>query len=237
MSKHWPQGLHAIGGPWPLVSCHLPVWGNSAVLIDTGLWGAPRGLRKLMCRLGLKPESLCAILLTHGHLDHTGGLAAIKAWSRAPVYAHPAEQAHIDGNYPYRGAARVCGALEAAGRALLRYRTVKIDVTLRDGDELPFWGGLRVVHLPGHTAGHCGFFSARENVLFSGDLFASYGVCTHLAPGFLNSEPTRLPASVARVRALDPVGLIPNHYDCADITAHRRRFERLCREFRQTERS
>ena len=49
-----------------------------------------------------------------------------------------------------------------------------IDVPIADGDELPFWGGLRVVHLPGHTLGHCGFYSKAHDLLFSGDLFASY---------------------------------------------------------------
>jgi glyoxylase-like metal-dependent hydrolase (beta-lactamase superfamily II) len=223
--SNWPQGLHAIGGA--LGHCHLLVWERSAVLIDTGLCLVPRRLRRQMRRLGLAPEALRAILLTHGHLDHTGGLAEIKAWCGAPVFAHPAEQAHIDGTFPYRGVTQVCGAMEATGRALLRYRPVKIDTPLRDGDELPFWDGLRVVYLPGHTAGHCGFFSARENVLFSGDLFASYAFSTHLSPAVFTSHPALLPGSVARVRALNPGGLVPSHYDQCDAALHRRRFDRL----------
>ncbi len=225
MSTIWPTGLHSIGGA--LVRCHLLVWERSAVLIDTGLCLAPYRLRKLMSRLALKPTALRAILLTHGHLDHTGGLAEIKAWSGAPVFAHPAEQAHIDGTFSYHGAARVGGAIEAMGRTLLGYHPVKIDTPVRDGDELPFWGGLRVVHLPGHTAGHCGFFSARENVLFSGDLFASYAFSAHLSPAIFTSQPALLPASVARVRALNPAGLVPNHYDRPDTALHLRRFDQV----------
>ena len=72
--------------------------------------------------------------------------------------AHPLEQQHIDGTYPYAGLNAWCGRLE---RAVFRTgRSAAIDVPIADGDELPFWGGLRVVHLPGHTPGHCGF-SAR----------------------------------------------------------------------------
>jgi len=223
--SYWPQDLYAIDGA--LGHCHLLVWERSVVLLDTGLCFAPRRLRLQMGRLGLAPEALRAILLTHGHLDHTGGLAEIKAWSGAPLFAYPTEQAHIDGTFPYRGPARVCGAMEAAGRALLRYRSVKIDVPLRDGDALVFWGGLRVVHLPGHTAGHCGFYSARKNVLFSGDLFASYAFSTHLSPGIFTSEPALLSASMARVRGLNPAGLVPSHYDRCDAALHRRRFDRL----------
>jgi glyoxylase-like metal-dependent hydrolase (beta-lactamase superfamily II) len=65
--------------------------------------------------LGLEPGQVKAILLTHGHLDHAGNLAWAKAWSGAPVYAHAAEQAHIDGTFPYRGINRWCGRLERAG--------------------------------------------------------------------------------------------------------------------------
>lgn len=225
MNENWPAGAYSIGGE--LVRSHLLVSGDEAVLIDAGLSGVPGQVKKLMTELNLPPAALRAILLTHGHLDHTGGLAAIKAWTGAPITAHPAEQAHIDGIYAYRGAARVCGALEAVGRALLRYRPVKIDVLLHDGDELPYWGGLRVTHLPGHTAGHCGFFSERENVLFCGDLFASHWFNSHLSPAIFTSEPALLSSSVSRVRALSPSGLIPSHYDRCDAALHRRRFDRL----------
>jgi glyoxylase-like metal-dependent hydrolase (beta-lactamase superfamily II) len=219
----WPAGLHAIGGL--LVHCHLLVSGGEAVLIDTGLAGTPRRLKALMERLELPPSALRAILLTHGHLDHVGGLTAIKAWSGARVFAHPAEQAHMDGTFAYRGVARVGGVMEAAGRLVLGQQSVKIDVPLRDGDELPFWGGLRVIHLPGHTTGHCGFFSARANVLFCGDLFASHWFSTHRSPAIFTSDSSLLPASMARVRAMNPAGLVPNHYDRCDAALHRRRFE------------
>jgi glyoxylase-like metal-dependent hydrolase (beta-lactamase superfamily II) len=103
----------------------------------------------------------------------------------------------------------------------------RIDVPLADGDELPLWGGLRVVHLPGHTLGHCGFYSARHDLLFSGDLFASYFFLVHLPPAIFNSAPEMMPASIEKVRALDPRLMVPQHYDVLDGLLHRRRFDRL----------
>jgi glyoxylase-like metal-dependent hydrolase (beta-lactamase superfamily II) len=224
----WGRQVRTIRGV--MVVCHILVEpdGRGAVLLDTGLVGEPWQIRWRLRQLGLGPRDVRAILLTHGHLDHAGNLAWAKAWTGAPVYAHPAEQAHIDGRFPYAGAARWCGWFERAGRAVLRVGApVKIDVLLADGDELPFWGGLRVVHLPGHTLGHCGFFSARHSVLFSGDLFASYFFNVHLPPRILNSAPALIPASLEKAERLGARFIVPQHYDLPDGELHRVRFARL----------
>jgi len=198
---------------------------REAVLIDTGLAGELPKLERTLREAGLAWADIKAILLTHGHLDHTGNLARVKEPTGAPVQAHAREQAHIDGRFPYRGASRLCGAMEAVGRGVFGYRPVAIDLPLTPEEELPYWGGLRVVHLPGHTAGHCGFYSDRFELLFSGDLFASYWFSTHPPPVFLNSCGELMATSVERVKALRPRYLIPNHYDKFDGDLHRRRFE------------
>jgi glyoxylase-like metal-dependent hydrolase (beta-lactamase superfamily II) len=120
--------------------------------------------------------------------------------------------------------------METFGRAVLRYRAASIDEPLVPGAELPFWGGLEVLHLPGHTEGHCGFYSRRFDLLFSGDLFACYRFSTHLPPFFLNSCAEKMSGSVRRVVELAPRYLVPNHYDRADYAMHRRKFDALARK-------
>jgi glyoxylase-like metal-dependent hydrolase (beta-lactamase superfamily II) len=224
--RQTPPGLYAIRGVMGM--CHILVEQGEAVLLDTGLVGEPPAIRAKLRRLGLGPQSVKAILLTHGHLDHVGNLAWAKAWTQAPIYAHPLEQAHIDGTHPYTGITIWCDRLERTGRLLLGAgRPVSIDMAIADGDELPFWGGLQVVHLPGHTLGHCGFYSARHDLLFSGDLFASYFFNVHTPPAILNDAPQIIPESLQRVRALDPQLIVPQHYDVLAPALHRRRFDRL----------
>ncbi len=221
----WPARLHGIRGL--MGCCHLLEAGDASVLIDTGMVGEPFFIRRLVRRLGLKPDSIKAILLTHGHLDHAGNLAWLKEWTGAKVFAHAAEVRHVAGAYPYSGVTRWCGRLEAAGRILFRYRRAPIDAFITDNQELPFWGGLRVIHLPGHTRGHCGFYSAKHDLLFSGDMFASYFFNVHKPPAILNSAPENFPESGAKVRALAPKLIIPGHYDFCDGEQHRRRFCQL----------
>lgn len=81
------------------------------------------------------------ILLTHGHLDHTGALTSARAALRAPLAYHVQDKPLV-GTPP--------------------------DVELADGAELALGHHvLRVLHLPGHTPGSVGFLLGRD--LFGGD--------------------------------------------------------------------
>jgi glyoxylase-like metal-dependent hydrolase (beta-lactamase superfamily II) len=210
---------------------HLLVNADGVVLLDTGFPGDGRRIKRAMQRLGLGPADVRAILLTHGHIDHSGNVAELKAWCEAPVYAHLSEQEHIDGTFRYSGAARVCGALEAIARNLMSYRRVDIDLPLNEGDILPFWGGLRVIHLPGHTMGHCGFYSAKHDLLFSGDLWVRFMMRTQASPAIFSDNVKQVWPSMQKARALGARWMVPGHYDVPNATRLRRRFEELCDSF------
>jgi glyoxylase-like metal-dependent hydrolase (beta-lactamase superfamily II) len=222
----WPPGLFPVRGIMSVP--HVLADANGVVLLDTGFPGDGKRIRRLMAEKGLGPRDVRAILLTHGHLDHAGNLVELKAWTGAPVYAHRLEQAHIDGVFPYSGLARVCGALEAIGRAVTNYRAGTIDVVINDGEELPFWGGLRVVHLPGHTLGHCGFYSAKYDLLFSGDLWVRFLMRTQSSPAIFSDDLSQVPASMLKARALGARWIVPGHYDLPNAMRLRWRFEELC---------
>ncbi|HVU35403.1 MAG TPA: MBL fold metallo-hydrolase [Opitutaceae bacterium] len=224
----WPAGLYPVRGFMSVP--HLLVDGDGVVLLDTGFPGDHRAILRTVTQLGLGPRDVRAIVLTHGHIDHAGNAAWAKTWTRAPVYAHPLDQPHIDGTFPYSGPARICGALETAGRAMTHYRPVAIDEPLRDGQELPFWGGLRVIHLPGHTVGHCGFYSRRHDLLFSGDLWVRFMMRTQVSPAIFTDDRRLVWPSMKRARAIGARWVVPGHYDLPNAARLRRRFEELCDE-------
>lgn len=217
-----------MGGP--LVSAHLLADREGLTLIDTGLWGVAGELRRMVAELGRRPEELREIVLTHGHLDHVGGAAEIQAWSGARVWMHPADREHVEQRVTYAGAARGCGWLEWAGRRLKRYRAPEIGGELRDGEVLPFWGGLRVWHLPGHTPGHCALVAERaaaRGLIFSGDLFASYAWSTHRPPRFLSRDTAKAEESLRALAAAEPEAVLPSHYDRMEPGLHARRLAEL----------
>lgn len=196
-------------------------------LIDTGFIGGPSALAHALRQRGWAQEPIRGIILTHGHLDHVFNVASIARASGAWVAAPRLDQLHCEGRFPYRGLARICGALEAIGRMVLRFEPLIVTRWFDDQTEFPIWHGLRAIHLPGHTDGHMGLYSESRKLLFCADLIASFARISHFPPNFLNTHPEQIPASVAKALALDPGGILPNHCDAAMPAEHLRRLRLL----------
>ncbi len=201
-------------------------------LLDAGFVGGPALLRRALRRRGWEDEPIRGIIVTHGHLDHILNVAALAREHRAWVAAPALDAAHYAGRPSYSGWSRVAGALERLGRPALGFRPFTPDRLLGDGDSLEVWHGLRAVHLPGHTAGHTGYYCARLRLLFCGDLFASHGPVSHFPPEIFNSDPSRMRASAEKALALDLEGLLPNHCDRRGPAVQLRRFRRMMAELR-----
>ncbi|MDB9741541.1 MBL fold metallo-hydrolase [Akkermansiaceae bacterium] len=205
-------------------------------LIDCGFINGLRGqhsLYKAIQKAGWEKEKILGILVTHGHLDHVLNVAKLAEAKGAWIYAPRLDLAHYKGAANYTGWAKITGLLESLGKPLLGFKPFTPDRLLDDGDEIEIWHGLRTIHLPGHTRGHCGFYCEKLQLLFSADLFASYQNFTHLPSEFFNDNSREIPTSIEKALALDLKGVLPNHGDCASPAVHLKRLKKLFETLRK----
>lgn len=140
--------------------------GHRVVVVDPGD-EAP-----VLDYLAKEEASLAAILLTHHHGDHTGGVAGLLARHPVPVFGPAGEP--IDG----------------------------VTVPLREGDSVTLPGfqeRFQVIDVPGHTRGHIAYYGAFQDhgALFCGDTLFGCG-CGRLFEG----TATQMWASLSKLAAL-----------------------------------
>ena len=129
---------------------------NKAAVIDPG--GEVPRLLKAIADLGLTLEK---IWITHGHLDHAGGTAALKELTGVPIEGpHPDDQFWIDDI-----------GTSAAKWGMPEARPFTPDRWLQDGDTVTLGETeFEVIHCPGHTPGHVVFFHREARFAQVGDV-------------------------------------------------------------------
>ena len=145
---------------------------DTLTLVDTGLPGNGPAIARYIARLGRRPDELKRVVLTHSHLDHSGSAAQLSALTGAKVLAHAAE---TEGGLLIPGLSGTGGLVFRRIAGLMRVRPVPIDKLLQEGDVIPVLGGLKVLHVPGHTPGSICLFSESRGVLFTGDIMLNSG--------------------------------------------------------------
>lgn len=144
------------------------------ILIDSGAggikgWGG--GLVNNLAKLGLQPDDIDAVLLTHAHPDHIGGLVNAQGeaiFTRAELFISRDEYDYLqDDNQFATVSDRVKGNFLLARSVFKQYqdRLQLID----DGEVLT---GIRAIPLKGHTPGHTGYsiVGSHNSLLIWGDI-------------------------------------------------------------------
>lgn len=152
-----------------------------------------------------------AILLTHGHYDHTGGVFDLKQALNIPVYAGDDEKALLCD--PIKNGEFLMVS-EAARRGS---KPVEADFWLTDNQLIePAGFPVKIISAPGHTAGGICFYLESENVLFSGDvLFANNFGRTDLPTGNMR---TLADSIINKLFVLPPeTKVYPGHGESTDI--------------------
>ncbi|MEK4092565.1 MBL fold metallo-hydrolase [Viridibacillus sp. FSL H8-0110] len=156
-----------------------------AVLIDTGFPGQIEDIRVAMEKVGISFDKLKVIILTHQDIDHIGSIPEIlqECGSNIKVYAHDLDKPYIQGDLSLLKD----GHLENPPKG-------KVDDTLKDGQELPYCGGIRIIHTPGHTPGHISLYLEQSKTLIAGDsMYSENGIIKGIhAPTVLDIKEARL---------------------------------------------
>ncbi|GAA0331209.1 MBL fold metallo-hydrolase [Oceanobacillus oncorhynchi subsp. oncorhynchi] len=134
---------------------------KDALVIDPG--GEPE---KIIAAIEKHQLNVRAILLTHAHFDHIGGLERVREFTNAPVYLHKAEWDWL-GEPKLNGSAKLMGQPVTAQAA---------DKELEEG---PLEAGgffMEALHTPGHSPGSISFVFPEDNFAVCGDVLFQQGI-------------------------------------------------------------
>jgi glyoxylase-like metal-dependent hydrolase (beta-lactamase superfamily II) len=176
----------------PKPAAHVYVLlGDRPALVDAGMPESGPAVHDGLRTLGVPPDDISLVLLTHEHTDHAGGAPAFPG---ALVAAHPLAAAKLR-----HGDRRATHARTSSEPELELYDRSVVHA-----------GGLslRVLHTPGHTSGSVCLFEESRGLLFTGDTAFARGTLTDVYESGSRGDHV---ASLKRLRALPARLLLPGH--------------------------
>jgi glyoxylase-like metal-dependent hydrolase (beta-lactamase superfamily II) len=187
-------------------NCYLVFDPSAAetVIVDPG-----EEAGRFLAEASRRGRAISSIWLTHAHIDHIQGVAAIKEATGAPILLHPADRPLYD-RLPEQG----------LWLGLRLERPPAPDANLSHGQSLSIGGSrLEVRHAPGHTEGHVVFVA--DTFVLGGDVLFQGSIGRTDLPG---GDHETLMSSIHRELLTLPDGLVvhPGHGPSTTIGAERR---------------
>ena len=172
------------------VNCSILGIGGEAWIVDPG--SEAERIIELCRKAGLAPK---AILLTHAHFDHIGGVPALAAaFPEMPIYIGKNDMKVID---------------HPMNQMPPEYPLIERPKNLMDASLLESPVGIKVLDTPGHTPGGVCYYFTEDKMLFSGDTLFAGSIGRTDFPG---GDMTKLMHSLKLLAELpDDTGVIPGH--------------------------
>ncbi|MGA8296507.1 MAG: MBL fold metallo-hydrolase [Acidimicrobiales bacterium] len=160
-------------GGWKQTTAGYLLPGPNPVLVETGSQSSVPVILEALGGVGLGPNDLYAVLVTHIHLDHAGGVGDVaKAFPSATVYVHERGARHlVDPSRLIASAGQVYGGLLDSLYGRLDPTPEERVQVLYNGDTVDLGVGrtLTAIDSPGHAKHHLGFLDSQSGLLFAGD--------------------------------------------------------------------
>ena len=144
------------------------IWDDDdTILVDAAYPGEVHYFQHAIMEAGASFEKIAKIIITHRDWDHTGGLRDIVAelQQRVSVLTHKEEKPYVD---------ECITPLEG--------------IIVEDGEQLPYCGGITVIHTPGHKRGHICLYVHRSRTLIAADALAVEDEKLILPPKSVNDD-------------------------------------------------
>lgn len=158
--------LYAVGGDrltHPFDANAYLIAGREPALVDCGSVDGYDALRANLTRIGVRPDDIRRVVVTHGHFDHVSGMARLREESDAELWLHAGDREAVESADSERTSAFLYDR---------PFPRLRVDRELRDGMRVAAGDGeLRVVHTPGHTPGSSCFQLDLDgfSILITGD--------------------------------------------------------------------
>ena len=243
----YDNGIHAIDAEYvrPMLDAvHLVVHEGRAAFVETGTSRSVPQLLAALTSLGLSPDVVDWVFITHVHLDHAGGAGQLmRALPNAKAVLHPRGAPHmIDPRKLVDASIDVYGA-DAVATLYGEIVPIASDrvISTEPGQRLSLAGrDFEILHTPGHAMHHQVFFDHHAKAVFTGDTFGlsyrefdvdgrAFAFPTTTPTQF---DPDQLIDSIHRILALQPRVAYFTHYgEVRDLPRLAVALERMTRAF------
>ncbi|MCX4432123.1 MBL fold metallo-hydrolase [Streptomyces mirabilis] len=201
--------------------------GSDATLIDTGYPGDHARVLASLTAVGLEPQDVSAVLVTHAHTDHKAESNAFAPCTAPRVLMHEKEVPHARREFLYQvSVGQVLanawrpGVVPWAVHAIRSGGTAHVPVT--DPRPFPAPGPLDLpgapvpVQTPGRPGGHCAYHLPDLGVLVSGDALVTAHPTSRihgpqLLPGMFYSDREQAFAALSLLEPVDADVVLPGH--------------------------
>jgi glyoxylase-like metal-dependent hydrolase (beta-lactamase superfamily II) len=196
---------------------------DDIMLVDTGYPGQLQQLHEAIEKAGMHFQKINRIIITHHDLDHIGCLSGIAndLHGKAEILSHETEKPYVQGDIKPLKLVQMEARLDSLNERMkslyegmkrgFMLSTAKVNTTVVDGDEIPFYGGIKIIHTPGHTHGHISLYLEHIKTLISGDTLFCEGGKLVAAPPFANFNNEQAKKSIHKLTMFDIEKVICYH--------------------------